>query len=84
MCVCCTNLFHNRQDPGLVVIIPISANTQIDLLLKCICLVCSGQLEDAVWSVIFVSAYASKIKPRVDLPIGRGEGHLLPNFCMFH
>lgn len=42
-----TDLFDHRQDPRLVIVIAIRADTQVDLLLKRILLVRGSKLEDA-------------------------------------
>lgn len=40
-------LLHDRKDPGLVIVVAVGSNTEIDLLVKSISLVRSSQLEDA-------------------------------------
>lgn len=47
MCQMSPYLLDDRQDPGLVIVISIRADAEVDLLRKGICLVGCSQLEDA-------------------------------------
>jgi hypothetical protein len=42
-----THLFHDRQNPGLVAVVPVGTHTNVDLLGERIGLVGSRELEDA-------------------------------------
>jgi hypothetical protein len=41
-------LFHDREDPGLIIVVSVCSDTQVDLLWKRVGFICGSELEDAV------------------------------------
>jgi hypothetical protein len=75
-----TDLFDDRQDPRLAVIITICTDSQINFFLKGICLICGSELEytkqldfNTTFDRDTVGLYA---------PVGRSKGNLLPGFYL--
>ncbi len=74
------HLLDDGKHPWLVVVIPVCADTEVDLLRESIILVCGGQLEDT--TIKRVNALSGDSRRSSSTPIGRGERNLLPCFCL--
>jgi len=69
------HLFNNGQHPGLVVVVTVGANAEVDFVWVRIRLVGRSELENAVGTGERVSLINCGV-----LPIGWSQGHTIPRF----